>query len=152
MRNYIVLSFCIMFFSCNKNHYENYHSFNYGCWNADSIVNFKYTITDTINKYDLRLNIRHTVDYNFQNLFLFLGEDTQDTVEIILANKSGKWRGSGISDIREIEYVFEKERAFTKRGEYVLSVEQAMRYGELNKIECLNHILDIGLIVSRKNE
>ena len=100
----------------------------------------------------MRLNIRHTVDYNFQNLFLFLGEDTQDTVEIILANKSGKWRGSGISDIREIEYVFETQRDFTKRGEYGLSVEQAMRYGELNKIECLNHILDVGLIVSIKHD
>ena len=142
----------ITLISCENNTYENYHSFHHNGWISDSIVYFKYTITDTTRRYDLSLNVRHTVNYEFQNLFIFLEEDTRDTIEISLANKRGKWLGRGISDVREFKYTIENQRVFTKKGTYELSVEQAMRYGELHKIERLEHILDIGLIVSENNE
>ena len=147
------LFFCgIILISCGNNTYENYHSFHHNGWNSDSVVYFKYTIADTTSRYDLSLNIRHTVNYEFQNLFIFLERDIRDTIEISLANKHGKWLGLGISDVREFKYTIEKQQVFTKKGTYELSVEQAMRYGELNKIERLEHILDIGLIVSENNE
>ena len=113
---------------------------------------FKYTISDTTIKYDLSLKIRHTIDYEFQNLFFFLEDIKKDTIEIILASKNGKWLGSGISDVREVEYVFDKNRIFSKKGEYKIRVEQAMRYGPKDKIENLEHILDIGLIVSEHHD
>ena len=152
MRNYYLIFFATFFFSCGKNTYENYHSFDHNGWNTDSIAVFKYNIYDTTKSYDLTLKIRHTTDYEFQNLFLFLLEDKKDTIEIMLSNKDGKWLGSGISDIREIEYVFQKKREFKQKGEHILRIEQAMRYGALNRIEKLEHILDVGLIVSPKNE
>ena len=152
MRSYLLFFFTTILFSCGNTTYENYHSFNYMGWNTDSIIKFKYNIIDTAKTYDLSLKIRHTVDYEFQNLFLFLEEAGKDTVEIILANKNGKWQGSGISDVRELEYVFYNDRKFSKKGEYELRVEQAMRYGGLNKIENLEHILDVGLIVARHND
>ena len=76
----------------------------------------------------------------------------KDTIEIMLASKNGKWLGSGISDVREVEYVFDKNRIFSKKGEYKIRVEQAMRYGPKDKIENLEHILDIGLIVSEHHD
>ena len=152
MYNYLLVIFASILFSCGNNTYENYHSFNGGRWNTDSIVKFKYTIIDTTKKYDLSLKIRHTVDYNFQNLFVFLEETTKDTIEIILANKAGKWLGTGIIDVREVEYVFHKKREFVEKGEYTLTIEQAMRYGASQKIENLEHVLDVGLIVLENNE
>lgn len=152
MRNYLLFFFTTIFFSCGKNTYENYHSFDHKGWNTDSLVVFKYNIYDTTKSYDLTLKIRHTIDYEFQNLFLFLEDIKKDTVEIILASKNGKWLGSGISDVREVEYVFDKNRIFSKKGEYKIRVEQAMRYGPKDKIENLEHILDIGLIVSEHHD
>jgi gliding motility-associated lipoprotein GldH len=152
MHNCLLIFFSIILLSCGNNTYEDYHSFKYKRWNTDSIVSFKYTILDTTIKYDLSLSIRHSVDYEFQNLFIFLEETHKDTIEIILANKSGKWIGSGISDIREVKYNFDNERIFAKKGEYMLSIEQAMRYGSQAKIENLEHILDVGLIVAKHNE
>ena len=152
MRNYLLVFFGVILFSCSKTRYENYYSFNNKGWNTDTIISFKYTIVDTVNKYDMRLKIRHTVNYEFQNLFLFLDGANKDTIEINLANKMGKWIGSGISDIREVEYVFDKKREFDKKGDYELKVEQAMRYGSLDKIENLEHILDVGLIISDNND
>ena len=152
MRSCLVFIVAIILTACSNNTYEDYHSFNNGQWNADSIVSFKYTIIDTTKKYDLILKIRHTVDYNFQNLFIFLETNIKDTAEIILANKNGKWLGSGISDVREVTYILEKERCFQKKGEYNLDLEQAMRYGSEQKIVNLKHILDVGLIVVEHND
>ena len=152
MRNYYILLSIIILFSCENNTYENYHSFHHKGWKSDSLVTFNYIITDTNKRYDLSLKIRHTVEYEFQNLFIFLEDNNKDTLEIYLANKNGKWLGEGISDVREFEHVFAKGRLFTRQGSYSINIEQAMRYGEGAKIESLKHILDIGLIVSEQYE
>ena len=150
--NYYIILCAILFLSCRSNIQESYHSFNHNEWNSDSILTFKYNIYDTTKSYDLGLKIRHTVNYEFQNLFLFLREEKIDTVEIALANKNGEWLGKGISDVREVEYVFCKKRDFKKGGEHAISVEQAMRYGPLKRIEKLDNILDVGLVVYTNNE
>ena len=152
MLRYFIFFLVFIFIACAKNTKSEYYSFDNKTWNSDSIVLFKYVISDTTKKYDLLLKIRHTVDYEFQNLFLFLDNGTKDTVEIILSNKKGKWFGSGVIDVREIEYVIAKNTLFSKKGEYYLRVEQAMRYGPVEKIRNLEHILDVGLIVRRSNE
>ena len=152
MRISIMFFVVFIFSSCSNNTYQQYYSFNDNHWHSDSLINYKYNIVDTIKSYTLSLNIRHTTDYKFQNLFIFLDGYHKDTVEIILANKNGKWLGSGISNIRNINYVFDDNRVFSKKGEYKLSVEQAMRYGAEEKIKKLEHIVDIGLIISEKDE
>ena len=152
MRNYVILLGSVILLSCDNTNYENYYSFSADGWNSDSIVSFKYIVSDTTKKYDLSLKIRHTVDYEFQNLFLFISADKKDTVEIILANKSGKWLGKGVSDVREVEHIIGKERIFAKKGEYELKLEQAMRYDALEKIEDLKEVLDVGLIIVEHND
>ena len=152
MYNYKTFLLALTLFSCRDTIHSEYHSFNYKAWDSDSSVIFNYTISDTTKKYDLSLNIRHDVNYEFQNLFLFLEGENTDTLELMLATKNGKWLGSGISDIRELKYPFEKGKRFFKKGEYELRVEQAMRYGSQQKIEKLHHILDVGLIISTHNE
>jgi len=144
MRSWTPLFIFVILFSCSNDH-NKFHSFNEDGWEYNNTLNFKNYISDTTNMYEMSLIIRHTVDYEFQNLFLFLGKDHKDTIEIILANKNGKWLGEGICDVREVEYVFERERVFERKGNFEIDVEQAMRYGASEKIETLNHILDVGL-------
>lgn len=142
-----------MIIACNNTVYENFESFENNSWNTDSIITFSYIITDTASKYDLSLLIRHSVDYEFQNLFVLINSDNKtDTAEIFLADKTGKWRGNGISNIREFEYVFEKGKKINKKGEQFIFIEQAMRYGNQAKIQELNNILDVGLIIRKQNE
>ena len=152
MYKYILLFFSTIFLSCGNNIHEEYRSFNNKGWSSDTILHFKYTITDIKENYDLSLNIRHTVDYKYQNLYVFLEGLEKDTIDIVLANKTGRWLGSGISDIREFKHIFSKKTNFVEKGEYKIRVEQAMRYGDLNRIENLEHILDVGLVVSKHNE
>ena len=139
--------------SCNSNIvFDDYNSFENQSWNADSSVIFNFSITDTTVLNQLVVKVRHTIDYEFQNLFLFVKAEELDTLEILLSNKEGKWLGSGISDIREVEFICEDCPNFDKKGNYTIEIEQAMRYGKLNKIQNLNNISAIGISIQRQDE
>lgn len=145
--------FVVLLSSCSSTRHESYFSFDNIGWNTDSIISFKYAIEDTLCTYEMKLKIRHTVSYEYQNLFVFLEEEEKkDTIEIFIADKAGKWIGSGIGGVREVEYVFDTKRRYNRKANYNLNVEQAMRYGQLEKIENLKNVLAIGLIISENNE
>ena len=60
--------------------------------------------------------------------------------------------GRGIGDAREISLVLKKEVYFEKNGDYSLTLEQAMRYGDKNKISKLKGLIAVGLSVEKINE
>ena len=153
MRNLVLIGTIVMFISCNNNIvFEDYSAFKNQTWNADSSVVFNYFIADTICKNQIVIKVRHTTDYEFQNLFLFVKAEKTDTLELLLANKEGKWLGKGVGDVREVEFVYVKDKVFPKKGEFTFEIEQAVRYGELEKIQHLNNIQAIGLSIQKQDE
>tara|TARA_B100000795_G_C22613043_1_gene365852 strand:- start:26 stop:490 length:465 start_codon:yes stop_codon:yes gene_type:complete len=145
--------FALFFISCNSaTVFNDYKTFSNQEWNADSLVQFKYSISDTVSENQIIIKVRHTVDYEFQNLFVFVKSEQTDTIELLLADKSGKWLGNGIGDVREVVIAYELDKKFKKKGEYTLEVEQAMRYGKLEKIQQLKHINAIGLSIVKQDE
>ena len=145
----------IMFFalSCkNDQKKEYYHVFENKQWNTDSIVKFEIENIDTSLTYDLYAMIRHTTSYRYQNLFLFTEiQSKNDTLEIILSEKNGKWRGSGFGDVKELKIKIANNIRFGQEPNSSLSLEQAMRYQDLEKINELQEILAIGITI-QKNE
>ena len=152
MRNFYLLILAISLISCDNNVYENYYSFENESWNSDSLKSFDFEIMDTLATYSLRLNVRHSIDYEYQNLFVFVSGEVNDTIELMLADKNGKWKGSGISDVREFTHTLKKEKTFSKKGKHSINMEQAMRYGASEKIQHLPNILDVGLIIKKQDD
>ena len=153
IRTLALIGTIVMFISCDSSIvFEEYKSFENQNWNTDSTVFFNYTITDTTNFNTVKIKIRHTVEYEFQNLFLFIETDVIDTVELILANKEGMWLGSGVGDVREFEFEYQNAKLFSKKGNYSFKIEQAMRYGVAEKIQVLNTVLAVGLSIEKQNE
>ncbi len=72
MHNYLTALFLLIIVSCDSGIYQEYYSFDNQLWNTDSIIEFNYIIPDTTKQYDLSLKLRHSIDYEFQNLFIFL--------------------------------------------------------------------------------
>ena len=70
----------------------------------------------------------------------------------MFADKNGKWKGSGISDVREFTHSLKKDRTFSKKGKHYINIEQAMRYGASEKIQNLPNILDVGLIIKKQDD
>ena len=153
MRNLALIGTIVMFISCDSSVvFEEYKSFENQKWNTDSAAFFNYTITDTTSINRVKIKLRHTVEYEFQNLFLFIEADVIDTVELMLANKEGMWLGSGIGDVREFEFEYKNAKLFSKKGNYSFKIEQAMRYGVAEKIQVLNNVLAVGLSIEKQNE
>ena len=152
MRNLFLIGIIIMFISCDNNTvFEEYKSFENQEWNTDSLVNFDYSIIDTVSTYKITLNLRHSVDYEYQNLFLFVNyEASRDTIELLLADKSGRWLGSGIGDIREFTLILIDDKIYPKQESKTVTIEQAMRYGSAEKIINLKFIDAIGIMIVKK--
>jgi gliding motility-associated lipoprotein GldH len=62
-----------------------------------------------------------------------------DTVEILLADPLGRWKGTGVGDLFDNQTLYRKDMKFPVRGEYQFSIKQAMRPVRLKGIQ------DIGL-------
>ena len=144
----ILLFFLVVgFVSCqNENKKEVYHSFNNNTWNTDSIVSFELDNIDTTSSHDLYLMVRHTTNFKFQNLFLFTNfENQQDTLELFLSEKSGRWLGKGFGEIKELKIRIKKNVNFKENQDQIFSVEQAMRYEDLEKTINLTEIVAVGI-------
>jgi len=153
IRTLALIGTIVMFISCDSSIvFEEYKSFENQNWNTDSAAFFNYTITDTTSINTVKIKLRHTVEYEFQNLFLFVETDVIDTVELMLANKEGMWLGGGIGDVREFEFEYQNAKLFSKKGNYSFKIEQAMRYGMAEKIQVLNNVLAVGLSIEKQNE
>jgi len=153
IRTLALIGTIVMFISCDSSIvFEEYKSFENQNWNTDSAAFFNYTITDTTSTNTVKIKLRHTVEYEFQNLILFVETDVIDTVELMLANKEGMWLGGGIGDVREFEFEYQNAKLFSKKGNYSFKIEQAMRYGMAEKIQVLNNVLAVGLSIEKLNE
>ena len=151
----IILGFFSLLFLvyCNTNTESSYSVFEEDSWHADSIITLNHSVVDSITKHNLYLKIRHTTDFEYQNIFLFVDfQEKRDTIEVILSEKNGKWLGSGFGDIKEVEYCFAKEIIFNSKKTSNVTVEQAMRYGDQPVITNLKGIIALGINIKKSED
>jgi gliding motility-associated lipoprotein GldH len=142
MKRYpLILLFIISLAACDsKRVYEEYYDFNDKTWNLDSIPSFEFSIDNTDPK-NLFVNLRNTISYNYQNLYLSyqLNDENGQELESELINisvfdeKTGKPFGSGNSIYEQQHKILENYR-FPKSGNYVLKIAQYMRAVDLQEI------------------
>ena len=147
----ILPAFFLILTSCSSGTlYDNNKSMPDNVWKSDQIIRFDVELEDTVNICKFYLNVRHSTDYRYANLFLFInttfpdGREARDTVECILADPSGKWLGKGISDIRDNQVLLRRGIRFPQQGIYIFEFEQAMREPELEGI------MDLGLRIVKE--
>ena len=153
MKKTILGVLIVIFFSCSKNDdFKKYKRLKNQEWISEDTLKFNFFINDTLSNYNLFLNLRHTINYEYRNLFLFLQlEESIDTIEVMLSDKQGKWHGKGIGDIREIQTKVLSKK-YNKPAKYSIILEQAMRYGEKEKIDTLKNIDAVGIMIVKTDE
>jgi gliding motility-associated lipoprotein GldH len=151
-RNLALLSLLLLFFaSCDsKRFFEENKSFPNGVWMNTNPQAFTVNISDTLSRYDLFLNVRNEGIYPYSNLYLFIkttipdGRTATDTVECQLADPDGRWRGSGVGNLKFNRFLFQRGMVFPRKGNYRFELEQAMRVKELKGLT------DIGIRVEKQ--
>jgi len=146
MKTFFLISGILLFLtSCDPYmHYDEYRKTEEGQWKWSDRKTFEVDMTDSLGLYDIIINFRHTTDYPKSNLYVFVtttsptGDSRRDTVEVIIADESGKWRGNGFSDIKLVSKDFRKAVRFLFPGKYTFEIEQGMRVPEIP-------VTDVGL-------
>jgi gliding motility-associated lipoprotein GldH len=147
---YLLVTFGFFIVSCNPSKvFEQNERIVGAKWNKNSKILFNYQVLDTVSPCNLYINIRHIGLYQYSNLYLFVytkapnGKQMKDTVEVILADNKGKWKGKGIGDLSDIRVVYKKNICFGLSGKYQFEIQQAMRD------ETLESITDVGLRIEK---
>jgi len=149
------LSFCLVLvtmvaISCDSNRvYETNVDFKDRAWKIAEPAKFEFQITDTLQKYNLLMDVRNSIDYPFARLFVNydLKKDSvslsKELVSVYLFDqKTGKPFGtSGIGDIYDNQFLLMKNYSFKKTGKYNMSLQQFMRQ------DTIKGILAVGLRV-----
>ena len=139
-RQIIICLLCNFFLSCsNPAYYEKYQTIE-GQWDKHRELFFIYEIDDSLASYNLTLEIRNNNLYPFQNLWLFCAEEQpegtirRDTIECMLADDFGKWKGRGIA-VFHLSVPIRTRHIFPHTGKYTFNIRQGMRDDRLRGIE-----------------
>lgn len=130
-----------------------------GKWNLDETVHFQFSELDSIEPYNMFINIRNDNTFPFSNLFLIAeleypnGETIKDTLEYKMSEPSGEWLGQGMGSIKENKLWFHEKIVFPDSGVYKVSIAHAMRKnGDVQGVHLLDGITDVGLEIEKTKE
>ncbi len=144
----VVLAFLLV--SCGKNVLlSKYEKLPEEGWDSKNKLSFNVDITDKSSYHNVFLTVRHADSYPFSNLFVFLttkypdGKISVDTLECILADQKGQWKGDGAGDIWDNKIPIKQSMLFPDTGKYTFTFEQGMRLNPLPLI------MDFGMIIEK---
>ena len=109
-------------------------------WNNQDFPYFDVNVEDTTSAYNFYLNIRHLENYRYSNFYMFLhttfpdGNQTHDTIELVLSYPDGRWIGKGSGSMRDNNILLNNNLHFPEKGNYRFEIEQAMRESVLEGI------------------
>ncbi len=144
----IILGFVMI--SCDPNRvFQEYKKIDNYVWDSNKSVEFEFDIEDTSSVHNMYIFIRHSGNYPFNNLWLFVtstapnGITAVDTVQMIFADKTGKWLGDGSGDLWDNKYLWKQFVRFPMQGTYKVEYKHGMR------LDHLPGILDAGFRIEK---
>lgn len=156
----IILLLAIAFTSCDDAYVmSETYDFESAKWQLDQPVKFSFHPPDTVNDYNLFINLRNSEKYAFNNIYLISqikfpeGKTVVDTLEYLMANPQGRFLGSGSRDVFENKLWLKEGVRFRESGNYELILSHATRKnGEVNGVTELEGILDVGYSIEKQNQ
>ncbi len=152
-----IITFACIIFSCQQNKLFEHYTPIFNGWDKQEVVSYEFVAPDSLNPYNLFVNLRTSSDYKFSNLFLVVelnypnGKVTKDTLEYLMAKPTGELLGAGFMSIKEHKLWFkglDKSFVFSEEGTYKVHIQQSMRLlGNPKGIATLDGIIDVGFSV-----
>lgn len=142
---------CMLLASCDSNRVFDVYKSIPNQWHKDSVVSFKVNPPDSINPYNLFVNLRNNDDYKYNNLYLIVemnfphGKTIKDTLQYRMAKPNGEFLGTGFTDVKENKLWYKDGVVFNESGEYTINIQHAMREnGKVNGVVNLEGITEVG--------
>ena len=113
MKNVLIAFFVIsLVASCDKRqtYLHLYQSIPNAGWLSKDSICFQIPAQGNDTSYNVQLEVRHTVKFNYKNLLLLTSyvcsnqDEVQiDTVNFVLMDEVGRWQGKGIGRLFQVE-------------------------------------------------
>lgn len=133
-----LIAACCLLSSCGPDYiYEQEIEISDGNWFYEDTLNFEVEITDTLEIYNLYLDINHSTDYATQNIYILIytkfpsGERIKERVNIDFADKTGQWYGECNSSGCNLRVNIQQGAFFNALGKHLFTIEQFMRTNPL---------------------
>lgn len=140
-----------LFSACDKNKvFDQYQALPEAGWHKDSLLVFELNVINTQQTNNMYINVRNDIKYKFSNLWLFIEIESPDstvktdTFEIVLADPTGKWLGTGFGGIKTNQIMYRRSVNFPVPGQYKIKIRHGMRSNLLKGIN------DIGVRVEKQ--
>lgn len=142
---FLLAFFVVILLSCNKN--EEYYAFKHltgGRWPRDSVIciQFDSLRLNPFDSYQVDIEIMHNKSYPFQDLWLLIGNNLQDsilqydTLKCRVCDQYGKWLSSGGGGMHQLSVSYKKNiRAKDSVNTYRFLIRQFMKDDPLLGIE-----------------
>lgn len=134
LRSVIAFFIVILSVSCDRHLVKSdYNATDNGSWNKDSIMEFSFSELDSLQEYNMFINVRNDATYPFSNLFLIAelsfpnGDRVRDTLEYEMSKPDGQWLGTGYGSLKENKLWYKENVVFPLSGVYTLKLSHAMR-------------------------
>lgn len=157
----ILVLFCIILFvSCDSSIVKSeYKATVDGEWEKDAQIEFQFSDIDTIQPYNLFINLRNDETFAYSNIFIIAelnypnGASIKDTLEYEMTLPDGQWLGKGYGSLKENKLWYKENIVFPTKGVYNLKVSHAMRKnGSIEGIVNLEGITDVGYQIEKSNK
>lgn len=143
-----VAIFSLLFFllACvNEPFYDVYKPIKNRQWHYHEKQVFQVHISDNSKPHDVWMYIRHTGEYDFENLFFIFSQHgpgiqaSSYKQELNLATPDGRWTGKTAGNLYENRLLVQENYVFPDTGVYIFEIAQHMQENPIQ------NITDIGL-------
>ncbi|MEM0993225.1 MAG: gliding motility lipoprotein GldH [Bacteroidota bacterium] len=117
-------------------------------WTYDDAVSFTFQIDDTEAQYNLYLDIRHSTQFPFQNLYTMIqttypsGRTVDSRISIDMANKLGEWYGKCSQEDCLLRVNLQQGAFFKEAGAHQITFEQYTRKDSLAGVNVLGFAVE----------
>lgn len=128
----------LMLTACGPNYlYRHTYKIPATGWTYADSLTFPFVIEDTLGIYDLELDLDHTAEFPFQNLYVRLhttfpsGQRLTELVSLELADQAGNWLGDCGRTSCQLHIPIQSGAYFNQAGAYQFTLEPFLRRDSL---------------------
>jgi len=123
--------------------FEQSFEFENHVWSYGNEKSFSFLAPDTTSTFDLILDLTHTENYTYENLYIQLTthfpnqEQVSDEISIPLIQEDGHWVGKGSTEKR-VRVFLQQSLRFNQVGEHTITIAQHSREENLEEISSVS--------------
>lgn len=139
-----LLIFILFLSSCDKSAVmEKNEIIKNDSWNYADSKTFVTEIADTAINYNLYINLRHSFNFEWRNLWVKIettfpdGRQFEKRVNLVLSEPDGQWHGDCLGDNCDIQTAIQQNAFFPVAGKYTFKISQDMRVSPLGFVKSI---------------